>query len=767
MRRLLLILVILIAGCNQYGGDKSSVRDQANKTPRVSGIVYSNPRVYNVDYSFEMVPDPNNIDRAKDLKLWIPIPREWDSQKAVKIISVQPEPHARYVDPEHGNPMLFWDFGKEPEQSTYKVDVKFRLETYEIHSEIDPERIGSYDKTGDEYALYTLSTHTNCITPKVKELARIAIGDEKNPYLQAKRIFEFVRKKIHFKIYRLERGAGIKCLLDYPVIDEETGEEYYEGLCSEYSALFIALCRATGIPARSFVGSVGWRPWLGKAQNLKPFLDIETKLSPDGLAGAQHYGLVPHVWAEFYVPNYGWIPVDATWGRFGHLSNKKVIMSKGRDIKIGPDAPQKQSEGYGFQWVLLNNGRPDLLQSGVWNIAKIRTAKVKVLHDADPFPADGLASYLANLFPKENVEKNLRHWRKKVLIWPSRFTRNFMLQQLNLEQFYNEHPRAKDDMEAFVCHMLRRQLGDGKFFKLVDTYVDLRQKSNQAVSTTRFQKLAEDVYGEPLDWFFNQWVNSTVLPRLKLEKVAVRKDKKGWQVQGRLLQSGDTIFRLPIELTLDTKNSGEKLKIRVERKATDFDFHMQNEPRKLIVDPDYEILKIQRMPPNLLWFWDVDPDLIVIYGTLSENEANKTAAERFNEEYLGLGHELFKADIDVNEADLKTKCVILFGRPDTNKIAQRFKDIFPIKFDEDKFTWQGTTYDQPTQGVAQIAENPNDAQGLIIMYAGLSPEATQKFCDLHLYDADASFVIFNTDKELLRGDWEDGDSNLYWKFNTH
>ena len=66
-----------------------------------SGIIYRNPRVYNVDYSFELVPDPNNIDRAKDLKLWIPIPREWDSQKAVKIISVEPEPHGKYVDPEY------------------------------------------------------------------------------------------------------------------------------------------------------------------------------------------------------------------------------------------------------------------------------------------------------------------------------------------------------------------------------------------------------------------------------------------------------------------------------------------------------------------------------------------------------------------------------------------------------------------------------------------------------------------------------------------
>jgi len=158
MRRLLLISIVIAAGCNQCCGDESSVGDEATKTPSISGVIYRNPQVYNVDYSFELVPDPNKIDRNKDLKLWIPIPREWDSQKAVKIISVQPEPHAKYEEPEHGNRMFFWDFSKESQMSSYKVDIKFRVESYEIHAEVDPEQVGRYDKTSKEYALYTRST---------------------------------------------------------------------------------------------------------------------------------------------------------------------------------------------------------------------------------------------------------------------------------------------------------------------------------------------------------------------------------------------------------------------------------------------------------------------------------------------------------------------------------------------------------------------------------------------------------------------------------
>ncbi|UCF15224.1 MAG: hypothetical protein JSW59_17600 [Phycisphaerales bacterium] len=114
----------------------------ASSTSARLGVLYRNPRVYNIDYSFELFPDPDKIDRTKDLKLWVPIPREWDSQKAVKIVSVEPEPHGRYVDPEYGNPMLFWDFGREPEKPSYKVNVKYRLEKYAGRADIDPNRMG-------------------------------------------------------------------------------------------------------------------------------------------------------------------------------------------------------------------------------------------------------------------------------------------------------------------------------------------------------------------------------------------------------------------------------------------------------------------------------------------------------------------------------------------------------------------------------------------------------------------------------------------------
>ncbi len=725
-----------------------------------SGVVYRNPQVYNIDFSFELAPDPNTIDRIKDLKLWVPVPREWDSQKAVRIISAEPKPNAEYTDLEHGNRMFYWDFGKEPEKSSYKVNLKYRLECYEVRAEIDPNKIGSYDITSKEYILYTRSTATVSITPKIRELARQAVGDEKNPYIQAKQIAEFSRNKIR---YKQTFARGIKSLLDTAVRDEQSGEEYYSGACGQYNALFVAMCRSVGIPARAVAGFVGYRPWMRASDLTKPFSELDTMQSPDGLYGGQHYAsMSPHVWSEFYLPNYGWIPAETMGDQLGYWDNMRLIMHKGRDVKIGPQAPENDSGGYGFQWVPLNKGRADLFQSGVWNIAGIRTAKITLLCNPDPFPADEFVKYTELLYPEQQADIKLASYRKGVLTWIYDKTQGQQDKISALTKAYEESPRTRYNHKTFLCHLLRQAVGDENFFNIFDTYTNLRVSSSAPVSTSRFKKIAEDVYSKSLNWFFEQWLERKELPELKLEDINVVKDGEKWRTQGNLCQLSNSVFRLPVEIELETEKEKALKTIWVETKKASFEFSSPNKPKRITVDPKCHILKIQTMPLILEEFWNVYPELLVVYGTLSEGQANKAAAERFNKEYLGLDDKIINSDIDVNEADLKTKCLILFGRPKTNKIAQQFKDNFPIKFNGNKFNWQGVTYDKPTQGVAQIVANPNNAQGLIIMYAGLSAKTTQTLCDLYLYDAPASYVIFEDNKVSLHGDWE-VESGLVWR----
>jgi transglutaminase-like putative cysteine protease len=286
--------------------------------------------------------------------------------------------------------MFFWDFGQTREQPAYKVCLRYSLETYLIDTEIDPNNVGAYDRASGLYKSYTRSTCTVHITPQIEEMAHQAVGEQTNPYHQAEAIFNFVLQKVHYKQHRLEWGVGTDVLLNHPLHNEETGEIYYEGACAQQHALFIALCRVNGIPARPVVGFLAGATSLSQ-EGLQPFLPIERELSPQGLAGTQHnvrgkiegqaaMAAMPHVWAEFYLPSYGWIPVDLDIGvTFGSLKISRLIMSKGFDVLLGPAANISEIDGYGFQWVLASRGRVDLMQTGVWDIRDIRTGKMVIL----------------------------------------------------------------------------------------------------------------------------------------------------------------------------------------------------------------------------------------------------------------------------------------------------------------------------------------------------------------------------------------------------
>src|SRR5438876_2143765 len=57
---------------------------------------------------------------------------------------------------------------------------------------------------------------------------------------------------------------------------------------------------------------------------------------------------------------------------------------------------------------------------------------------------------------------------------------------------------------SWVLHMLRGMMGDEIFFKALREYFDRYKYKN--ATTQDFQKVFEEIYGQPLDWFFDEWV---------------------------------------------------------------------------------------------------------------------------------------------------------------------------------------------------------------------------------------------------------------------
>jgi len=660
-----------------------------------------------------------------------------------------------------GNKILYWDFGKYPVKPSYRIDIQARLLSYEVNTLVDPSCIIPYDTTSAEYKLYTRSGHTVHITPKVQELAAEAIGNELNPYCKAQKICSFVHEKIRY--YQGMQDRSLDWLLSHPAVDERSGKEYFTGACTEYAALFAAMCRSEGIPARCVYGRIGWAPYLN-AENSTMFSYLDTVVTEDGFAGAQHHGLGPHMWAEFYLQDIGWIPVDPNAGSFGLLHNYKVIMSKGRDVFLGPDVPLGDNNGFGYQWVPIVDGRVDGLLSAVYNIKQISEARSNVYHTSDPFPADALMDYKRYLLADDN--ESLMRNRREFLCNIDYCSRNIPDRDVDFSKIFDDPIWIRSlqyNYDAFICHMLNKIIGVEKFNRLLSEYEGLLENSPAPIQTNRFIQMAGSIYGDSLDWFFNQWEKINGLPHLKVDEVVSEKTDIGWSIKGSLSQSGKSIFSMPVEFSVETEKDQEFFTIWCSGRTTDFEFLTMNKPMVLHADPNHDLLKLQRMPLQLSQIWNSYPDITLVYGTISESEANKTAAERFNNEYLGLSPEIITPDTSITDNDLDAECVVLFGRPETNKISKCFEEIFPIAFNGNSFICNEINYKKPSQGLAQIAEHPLRSKGLFIQYAGLSAAAMLQFGDLYLYDAPNSFVIYNGDKEITSGDWG-GDNDLLWKF---
>ncbi len=281
------------------------------------------------------------------LLMYIARQSDLPNQRDVEYISIEPPPQKIISKDIDGNIIEFWDLSDQIEDGKdINIVRHFRFTAYETAFQIVPEKVREYNLSDPVYKYYTRTQEFIELTPEVITLANQITGDEKNPYFKAKKIYGWCMDNISY-VYPPDRG--IKCSLP-----RRTGD------CGEYSLIFAALCRSVGIPARVVNGR-----WCCKPK--------------------KNY----HVWNEFYLPDYGWIPADATDGRinrenpkllagngdpyyfFGNLDSGRFISSKGTSIQLYP-SPQWHELG-----LADTNRNPIFFQTAATVYTNLRIEKQK------------------------------------------------------------------------------------------------------------------------------------------------------------------------------------------------------------------------------------------------------------------------------------------------------------------------------------------------------------------------------------------------------
>ena len=205
---------------------------------------------------------------GRKVTVHLPIPKICQQVSKVDIIAASPE-ITKIADEDAAQRTVCFE-------TELKADQEFMVEyAYDYHVdyvELDPAKASEEQP---DFCTNEQAPHIR-FTPYLQELLKEIIGDETNPIIKARKIYDFVTTKVMYSYMR--EYFTIECIPEYAAIN-------LKGDCGVQALLFITLCRMTGIPAR-------WQ---------------------SGLYATEFYTGC-HDWAQFYVAPYGWVFADLSFG---------------------------------------------------------------------------------------------------------------------------------------------------------------------------------------------------------------------------------------------------------------------------------------------------------------------------------------------------------------------------------------------------------------------------------------------------------------------
>lgn len=154
----------------------------------------------------------------------------------------------------------------------------------------------------------------------------------------------------------------------------------------------------------------------------------------------------------------------------------------------------------------------------------------------------------------------------------------------DMEDMFDNHSYAKGGL---VLHMLRKYIGDEAFFAATRNYLIRYGFGTAEVNDLR--ESFEEVTGEDLNWFFNQWFLSPGHPNLKVEKTF---DNNKITLKVSQLQDSlyTPIYRLPLKVDLWVNGQKETHDIVVNKARQTFEFPVSQRPDLVDFDAQRQLL---------------------------------------------------------------------------------------------------------------------------------------------------------------------------------
>jgi len=206
---------------------------------------------------------------------------------------------------------------------------------------------------------------------------------------------------------------------------------------------------------------------------------------------------------------------------------------------------------------------------------------------------EGLTAYMADHLMKEQAGQ-AAEYRRDTLKKYRDFVRDG--RDFPLTEFRSRHSAATEAVgygkTMMGFHMLRRQLGDDAFKTSLARFYREHRGTKAGFGDIRAQ--LEQVTGQDLKHFFEQWVERPGAADLRLDAVEVQQAANGgYELTGvlRQVQDGEK-FALQAPLALTTADGLQTQVLSVTGEATPFRFETASEPQLLEVDPQFDLFRL-------------------------------------------------------------------------------------------------------------------------------------------------------------------------------
>jgi len=149
---------------------------------------------------------------------------------------------------------------------------------------------------------------------------------------------------------------------------------------------------------------------------------------------------------------------------------------------------------------------------------------------------------------------------------------------------------------AWVLHMLRRQLGDEDFFASLTAYLNNPQLRFGNAHSDDFRQACEDVSGQDLQWFFDQWLYRTTYPVFDMAWNNDWQDGTNQftiqlsQVQVPDLLLGSQPYTVPVEFLLVGAGLDTVVTVMSDQLDQEFVINLGTDVTRVYMDPERWLL---------------------------------------------------------------------------------------------------------------------------------------------------------------------------------